>query len=221
MQPVTSTHPSSASSPHDLHDDVMCTIHVTALPALRLDWETLAWLTSKRSKPLDLDTCPTLSSSSHWYCGATHKTIAHFVLRPKPRNHRANFMGQITKPQLPVLRPKQGKPSEWFWGQTTKTVATGFEAKLGETVNLGLEAKPRNSHFSSPRAQCRPYTTSPDLSIVRPPSTQHVLHHPQSSAPSLLHLSPTHHETSKCISPHETDSRVEPPKFPEFKFKPR
>jgi hypothetical protein len=60
-----------------------------------------------------------------------------------------------------------------------------------------------------------------------------VLDHPQFSAPSLLllpqssslptmlHLSPTHHETRKHVSPHKTDSRVEPPKFPGFKFKPR
>jgi hypothetical protein len=74
---------------------------------------------------------------------------------------------------------------------------------------------------------------SPNLSIVRPPSTQPMLEHPLSSALSLLllprssslpampHLSPTHHETSKCVSQHETDSRVEPPKFCGFKFKPR
>jgi hypothetical protein len=39
--------------------------------------------------------------------------------------------------------------------------------------------------------------------------------------PAMPHLSPTHHETSKCVSPHKIDSRVEPPKFPGFKFKPR
>jgi hypothetical protein len=37
----------------------------------------------------------------------------------------------------------------------------------------------------------------------------------------MLHLSSTHHEISKHVSSHETDSRVEPPKFPGFKFKPR
>jgi hypothetical protein len=36
------------------------------------------------------------------------------VLRPKPRNHRGDFVGQIIKLQLPVLRPKPGNPSEWF-----------------------------------------------------------------------------------------------------------
>jgi hypothetical protein len=37
----------------------------------------------------------------------------------------------------------------------------------------------------------------------------------------MPHLSPTHHETSKHISPHKTDGRVKPSKFSRFKFKPR
>jgi hypothetical protein len=36
------------------------------------------------------------------------------VLRPKPRNRHDDFVGQITKMQLPVLRPKPGNSSEWF-----------------------------------------------------------------------------------------------------------
>jgi hypothetical protein len=32
----------------------------------------------------------------------------------KPRNHHDDFVGQITKSQLPVLRPKPENPSEWF-----------------------------------------------------------------------------------------------------------
>ena len=38
------------------------------------------------------------------------QTIAHLVLRSKPRNHSADFVGQITKPQLPVLRHKSRNP---------------------------------------------------------------------------------------------------------------
>jgi hypothetical protein len=34
-------------------------------------------------------------------------------------------------------------------------------------------------------------------------------------------MSPTNHETSKHVSPHEIDSRVAPQKISEFKFKPR
>jgi hypothetical protein len=52
------------------------------------------------------------------------------------------FEAQITKPELPVLRPKPGNPPPpWFWGSTKKPT-TGFEAKLGETVATGFEAKP-------------------------------------------------------------------------------
>jgi hypothetical protein len=39
-------------------------------------------------------------------------------LRHKPRNRRGDFMGQITKPQLSVLRPKP-----------KKLKVTGFKAK--------------------------------------------------------------------------------------------
>jgi hypothetical protein len=153
------------------------------------------------------------------------------VLRPKPRNCRDNFVGQITKPQLPVLQPKPENQSEWFWVQTTRTVATGFEAKSGETIALGFEAKPRNPCFSSHCARCRPHIVSPDISIVQPPSTWPMLGHLQSSAPSVLllprssslptmsHLSPTHHKTSKHDSPHEHIG-VKQLKYPGFEFKP-
>jgi hypothetical protein len=60
---------------------------------------------------------------------------------PKPRNHRGDFEAQITKPELPVLRPKPGNsPPPWFWG-STKKLTTGFEAKPGETVTTSFEAK--------------------------------------------------------------------------------
>jgi hypothetical protein len=39
------------------------------------------------------------------------QTIAHLILRPKPRNRHGDFVGQITKPELPVLRSKPGNPS--------------------------------------------------------------------------------------------------------------
>jgi hypothetical protein len=91
-----------------------------------------------------------------------------------------SFDTQITKLELPVLRAKPGNPSHRFWGQTEKTVATGFEAKPektarvvlmsnhSQTVDLSFETQPRNLHSSSPRARCRPYTASPDILIVRP-----------------------------------------------------
>jgi hypothetical protein len=126
-----------------------------------------------------------------------------------------------------VLRLKPKKLSQWFWSSNHQTVAVGFETqtgkpgatdfevKLGETIDLGFEAKPRNLRFSSPCAWCRPHTASSNLSIVWSPSTRPVLDHPQPSTPGLLflpwssllptisHLSPTHHETSNRDSPHK------------------
>jgi hypothetical protein len=82
------------------------------------------------------------------------QTKVRLVLRPKPRNNRGDFDARITKPELPVLRPKsRNPPPPWFWGSTKKltagfktkpgeTVATSFEAKLEKTVRAGFEAKP-------------------------------------------------------------------------------
>jgi hypothetical protein len=78
-------------------------------------------------------------------------------LRPKPRNSHGDFETEISKPELPVLRPKPGNPPPpWFLGSTKKptagievkpgeTVATSFEAKLKKTVATGFEAKPEKT----------------------------------------------------------------------------
>jgi hypothetical protein len=69
------------------------------------------------------------------------QTEAHLFFRPKPRNRRSDFEAWITKPELPVWRPKAGNPPPpWFWGSTKKPT-TGFEAKPGETVTTSFEAK--------------------------------------------------------------------------------
>jgi hypothetical protein len=69
------------------------------------------------------------------------QTEACLVLRPKPRNRRDDFEDQITKTELPILRPKLGNPSPpWFRGSIKKPT-TGFEAKPGETVTTSFETK--------------------------------------------------------------------------------
>jgi hypothetical protein len=61
---------------------------------------------------------------------------------PKPRNRCGDFDAQITKPRLPVLRPKPGNPPPpWLCGSSKKLI-TGFEAKPGETITAGFQAKP-------------------------------------------------------------------------------
>jgi hypothetical protein len=124
------------------------------------------------------------------------QTEVRLVLRLKLRNCRDNFKTQITKSELLVLRPKP------------------------ETIDLGFEAQPRNSRSSSSCVRYGPHTASPDLLIIRPPSTRHVIDHPRSSTPDLLllprfsslsvmsHLSPTHHEISKRNSPNKTRIKV-------------
>jgi hypothetical protein len=63
------------------------------------------------------------------------------ILRPKLENRRGDFEIQISKPELPVLRPKPENHSPlWFWGSTKKPT-TGFEVKPGETIVTGFEAK--------------------------------------------------------------------------------
>jgi hypothetical protein len=118
------------------------------------------------------------------------QTETHLVLRPKPKNHRSDFEAQITKPKLPVLRPKPGNPPPpWFWGSTKKpttsfeaklkktvaasfetkppkTVATGFEAKLTKTVAAGFEVKPKETVDLGFKAQPRNSRSSPP--VLRP-----------------------------------------------------
>jgi hypothetical protein len=65
-----------------------------------------------------------LPPSGLWH---NRQTKARLVLRSKPRNCHGDFEVQITKPELPVLRPKPGE-----------TIATGFEVKPEKTVLVVL-----------------------------------------------------------------------------------
>jgi hypothetical protein len=133
--------------------------------------------------PSNQSSFASLSSSTHRFWGVNRQTSSHLFLRPKPRNRHGDFVDQITKPQLPILWLKPENPSEWFWGQTTRTVPTGFEVKPGETVDLGFEAELRNSCSSFHFARCRPHTVSLDLSIVWSPSIWPVFDHPRYFTP--------------------------------------
>jgi hypothetical protein len=174
---------------------------VAPSPVLSQNRETLARLALRWSKPPDVNVCPyTIFIRSE-------------VLRRKPTN------------LLPLSFEAQTKKLLWwFCCPNYQTSGADFEAQTGKPDDPGFEAQPRNPCFLSPRARYRLYTASHDLPIIRPLSTWPVLDYPQSSAPSLLllprssslptmlHLSPTH---------HETNNEVEPLKYPRFKFKPR
>jgi hypothetical protein len=194
---------------------------VAPSPISRQNKETLAWLALRRSKLSDVDVCP----HSIFICSS--------ILRRKPTNLLPHsFEAQTKKLSWWFWCPnhqtvdfgfevKTKKPSQWFWCLNHQTIATGFETKQG------------NSCLSSPpHVRCKSHTASPDLLIVRPSSTRLVPHHPRSSAPRLLllswtlslpamsHSSPTHHDTSKHVSPHWiTQYGLVQPKCVEFKFK--
>jgi hypothetical protein len=119
------------------------------------------------------------------------------------------FEAKPRKPSPPVLRPNRKKPYHQFWGQIGRNRPSGFDAKPLTKRRPWFEAQPRNPRSSSPCTQYKPHTASPDLQIIRLPSTRPVLGHPRSSAPGLLLLPrslslpvmpqfpPAHHETSK------------------------
>jgi hypothetical protein len=64
------------------------------------------------------------------------------VLRHKPRNCRCDFEAQITKLELPVLRPKPENPTHRFWGQTERNRRHRFWDQSGENRPRGFESKP-------------------------------------------------------------------------------
>jgi DUF971 family protein len=55
-----------------------------------------------------------------------------------------------------------------FEAQIGKAEATSSETIPEETVDLGFDAKPRNSRSSSPCAQCRPHNITIDVLYAAP-----------------------------------------------------
>jgi hypothetical protein len=180
---------------------------VVSPPVLRPDWEILARLASTWSKPIYPDVCTTPSHPSvdfvaqptnrsllsfeapnctFRFWDSNRETLHYLGFEAQPRNRRHRFWGQTRE-----------TVTTGFEAKTKKTVATDFEAKTEktvivilrpnhwQTVDLNFEAQPRNLRSSSPRARCRPYTVSLDLSITRPLITRPV----RPSALGLLLLS--------------------------------
>jgi hypothetical protein len=156
MQSIASTRSSSTCLRRNLHEGATCTtcrrasanLHVRLENPSQTCFHMKQAVRSRRVSHADL---------SHSILWCNRQTEAHLVLRPKPRNRRGDFDTQITKPKLPVLRPKSGNPAPpWFSGSTKKpttdfeaksgeTVATSFETKLEKTGATGFEAKPEKT----------------------------------------------------------------------------
>jgi hypothetical protein len=94
---------------------------VAPLLVLRQNWETLARLASRRSKPPDVDVCP------------------HTVfIRPSVLRHKLTNL-------LPLsFEAQTKKPSRWFWGPNHQTAATGFQAQTRKPERVVLKPNHKN-----------------------------------------------------------------------------
>jgi hypothetical protein len=128
MQPITSIHPSSTWSRCNIRDGVTCTTRRCASTShkARLGNPSVTFFQAKQATRSQRVSRAILPPSILW---RNWQTEACMVLRRKPRNHHDDFEAQITKPELPVLRPKPEKPTYRFWGQTRENRPSGFEAK--------------------------------------------------------------------------------------------
>jgi hypothetical protein len=149
---------------------------------LRQNWETLAWLASWWSKPLDVYACP-------------HTVlIRSSVLRHKPTN------------LLPLGFEAQTKSlSRWFWGTNHQTIDLSFEAwnkKLpwwfwGQTtdkLSLSVLRQNRKPHASR---------------LLHVYDVNHTQHHLTSWSSGhwvpnlcLIILDPLHQVFYSCLDPH-------------------
>jgi hypothetical protein len=120
MQPIVSTHLASACLRRNLRDGATCTTRSRASVSLqaRLGNPSQTCFDVKQAARSRRVSRADLPPSVLW---RNRQTEAHLVLRVKPRNRRGDFEAQITKPELPVLRPKpENPPPPWFCGSTKK-----------------------------------------------------------------------------------------------------
>jgi hypothetical protein len=134
--------------------------------------------------------------------------------------------GFETKPSETVaagFEPKQLETiATGFEPNQLETIAAGFEVKPtktvrvvlrpnhSQTVNLGFDAQPRNSRSSPLCAWCRPHTSSPDLSIAGPLSTQPVRPFTvlctRSPTPVMISITARHAAPATC-TPRDKQTR--------------
>jgi hypothetical protein len=157
---------------------------------------------------------------SRWFWGPNHQIVAT-DLRPKPgKPPPSGLRPNLEEPSPTALRPNWEKLSQWFWGQTTDKPPT---------LVLRLNQETCAPHLLVHGIDCTQYhPTSQSFGHWVPD----MCDHPQSSAPGLLllarssslsampYLPPTHHDTSKRDSPHDTKDKGELLKCLRFEFNP-
>jgi hypothetical protein len=217
---------------------------VSPSPVLKPDWETLARLASRRSKPPDLDPCPMLSSlrgfcgttdkpKPAWFSGPNQETVA-VILRSNSPNWSCQFWGSNRETR-----------SHRFWGQTGRNRRHRFWGQTGENHPSGFEVKPLTNHrpwfWGSTKkpalfvSMCTVHTAHSATRPLDHPATEYLT---CATFPSPLHQVSDSHHNPRCCTPCHTchlhttrqakrDSpmkqriKVKQPKCPRFKFKPR
>jgi hypothetical protein len=138
------------------------------------------------------------------------QTEARLVLRPKSRNRHGYFEAQITKPELPILRPKLGNP-------TTSVLRLNQETRAPCLLVHGAD---RTRHHSTSRSSNHQLSDL-CLTILGPlHQVSYSCHDPHRCPPSrTYHL----HTTSQAnvILHMNKGNIVEPEKCPGCEFKPR
>jgi hypothetical protein len=155
------------------------------------------------------------------FWGPNRETIHHLGFETQPKNPPPVLRSNWEKPSLPVLRPTRRKSSQWFWCQTTDKPSTLILRLNQETHALHLHVHGVDHTRRHPTSRSSSHRV-PDLGDHPGSSAPGLLLLPYSSSlPVMPHLPPTHHETNKYDSPHDTKIKVRLSKCPEFEFKSR
>jgi hypothetical protein len=130
---------------------------VASPPVLRSDWKILTRLASRRSKPLDFNTC-LASSSLHQFCRAidkpksawfwaSNKKTVTVILRHKSSNRSYRFWG----PNRKILRT-------WFWSSTKKLVLLISMSTVPEINKRKIVQHTFHHRFLNMLCHIKPYT---------------------------------------------------------------
>jgi hypothetical protein len=126
----------------------------------------------------------------HQFWGKTDKPYSDLLHNEASRRMSTN----VLTPSLFAHRFWGGNrqtSSSWFWGPKLKTITILLRPK-SPTCCHRFDAKSENPCFSSaPRVRYGSHTASPNLPIIRPPSTRLVSNHPD----------PPHQFSYSCLDP--------------------
>jgi hypothetical protein len=208
---------------------------VTSPPVLKSDWETLARLAYRWSKPSNLNTCPT-PSSLYQFCGATDKLKSAWFWGIKQET-----VALILRSKLPNRSCRFWCPNR-VWCRTRENRHGGFETKPLINCPSGFETKPLTNHRPWFWGSTKKHTLLIFTCTVQTAhSGTRLLNHSATEYPTYVTiLDPLHHVSYSChdvTARHTTPVTCTPrdkqmwffkwkkikiklPKCPEFEFNP-